>query len=657
MKKRILQLGVFTLLLLGMGAMSYAQIRKEIKADKEFENFAYIDAIKVYESIVENGKANRSVLEKLADAYYFNGKFTEAYQWYKELLEGDYKGKDLSKVPSEYYYRYAQTLKALDKIQEANRMLERFASLEQNDSRAQLFLENKDTYLNDLESIPQRYEVQRLAINSEFSDYGATLLGDKLIFTSAREMEDSDSEVHEWTNENYTSLYETTISQQGSFTEPVLFSKDVDGKSINEATAVFTADGQTMYFTRNNASKKGRRKFNEKDNSLLKIYKATKQADEQWGQVSELPFNSDDFNTAHPALTPDGKWMYFASDRKGTLGQSDIFRVAIYDDGNFGVVENLGDKINTEGRETFPFISKDNILYFSSDGRPGFGGLDVYQAKLNVDGTFGTVVNMGAPINSAFDDFAFYLDVNSRKGFVSSNRPGGNGADDIYFIKERNCTQTVEGTVYDLDTQQGLANSKVTLFSGMYKNLREVNTDEQGNYSLPEVGCEAKYRLKVESAGYNVEELAFELGYSLDNVKRIDVVLEKAKATIGVNDDLFNKLKLKPIYFDFNKSDIRLDATYELVQVVEVMKQYPKMKLDVRAHTDSRGNSAYNLILSDKRVQSTINWMIQQGIESSRLTGKGFGDKQLTNGCSKGIRCSAKEHELNRRSEFIITEM
>ncbi len=657
MKKQLLKLGVLTLILFGMGITSHAQIRKEKKANQEFESFAFVDAIKVYEKIVENGKANSSVLEKLGDSYYFTGKFVEANKWYSELFEGEYKGKDVNKIPSEYYYRYAQTLKAVGKIQESDKMLERFANIEQTDSRARLFQATKDTYLQDLDKIPQRYEVQSLAINSGFSDYGGTLLGNKLIFTSSRETEDKGNKVHEWTNEHYTSLYETTIGQEGSFTEPKLFSKEVDGKFVNDATAVFTADGQTMYFTRNNASTKGNKKYNEKDNSLLKIYKATKQADEQWGQVLELPFNSDDFNTAHPALTPDGNWMYFASDRKGTIGQSDIFRVAIYDDGKFGDVENLGANINTEGRESFPYISKDNILYFSSDGRPGYGGLDVYQVKINVDGTLGTVVNMGAPINSAFDDFAFYLDVNSRKGFISSNRGGGHGADDIYFIKERDCYQTIEGRVFDLDSQRGLADSKLTLYSNLYKNLKEVQTDANGNYRLSEIGCEAKYRLKVELPNYNTEELAFELGYSLDNVKKIDVGLDKSDVVVSVNDDLFRKMRLKPIYFDFNKSDIRLDATFELMQVVEVMKQYPELRVDVRSHTDSRGKSAYNLALSQRRVKATINWMVKQGIAPGRLTGRGFGDKQLINGCNKGVHCSDQEHELNRRSEFIIKEL
>lgn len=654
MKKRILQLGMFAFLLLGMEAMSYAQIRKEKKADIEYESFAYADAIQTYQRIVENGNANSSILEKLADAYYFNGKLIEANKWYSQLLEGDYKGKDLSKITSEYYYRYAQTLKAVGKNQEAYTMLKKFASIDPNDSRAKLILEAKENYLEELEKIPQRYDLQKLSINSEFSDYGTTLLGDKLIFTSARVVEGNNKKTHDWTNEQFTSLYETTISQDGSFSDPQLFSDKINTKSANEATAVFTADGQTMYFTRNNSSKKGNKKFNKENSSLLKIYQATKQADGLWGQVLELPFNSDDFNTAHPALTADGKWMYFSSDRKGTKGQSDIFRVAIYDDGKFGTVENLGDRINTEGRESFPFISKDNFFYFSSDGRPGFGGLDVYKAKLNVDGSFGTVVNMGAPVNSAFDDFSFYLDPKTHKGFVSSNRSEGLGNDNIYFLKEKKCLQSVEGKVFDIDTQVGIADSKITLFTHDYKELETVSSDRSGHYKFAELGCSTKYRLEVEAVNYVADKQSFELGAAHNEVKRLDIGLQSRNERGTDERDLFKTLQLNPIYFDFDKSVVRQDAKIELKKIVETMKQHPQMKVDVRSHTDSRGNSAYNLALSDRRVKATIDWMIEQGVEANRLTGKGFGDRNLQNNCKQGVRCSAKEHELNRRSEFII---
>jgi len=422
MVKQIIQLAILSAAL-SFSFSGYSQIKKEKQADKSFDRLAYIDAIKVYERIADKGFVNTSILQNLADAYYFNGKLVEANKWYTELFDGNYEDKDVAALSSEYYYRYAQTLKAAQDYTKSQQMMDRFAALEQEDSRSALYNKNRD-YLEHIENFSDRYDIKLLNINTEYSDYGGTMLGNQFVFTSARATEhESGSKIHSWTNESYTSLYSVTIDQNG-FGEPVLFAPEIESK-VNDATAVFTQDGNTMYFTRNNSKASGKSKQNRDKTSLLKLYKAVKQADGKWGLVEELPFNSDNFNTAHPALTPDDKWLYFVSDRKETLGQSDLFRVALYENGGYGPVENLGKTINTAGRESFPFISSDFQLYFSSDGHPGLGGMDIFVAKLYPNGTFGPVVNMGTPINSSLDDFGFYLDPKQNKGFVSSNRADG----------------------------------------------------------------------------------------------------------------------------------------------------------------------------------------------------------------------------------------
>ncbi|MDR2221425.1 MAG: OmpA family protein [Flavobacteriaceae bacterium] len=656
MKNRLLKICLFSTLLLGVGVNTYAQRGTEKKANKEFDKYAYVDAIKVYERIADKGYINTSVLTKLGDANYFNAKLAEANKWYDQLFNATYEDKDLSQLPAEYYYRYAQTLKAVGKTAEADQNLAKFAELEKNDSRAKLFESSKQNYLKEIEKMSNRFDIKNLPINSAYSDYGAAILGDKLIFTSARPNAETNKKTHEWTNENFTSLFETQINADGTFGEPTLFSKTVDSRAVNESTAVFTQDGNTMYFTRNNSSVKGKRKYNAENNALLKIYKATKDENGKWVNITELPFNSDSYNCAHPALTPDDKWLYFVSDQKGSLGQSDIFRVAIYPTGEYGDVENVGDKINTSGRETFPFISNDHMFYFASDGRPGLGGLDVYMAKLNVDGSFGQVVNMGTPINSAYDDFSFYIDGKSRKGFVSSNREGGQGNDDIYFFLEKVCKQALEGIVFDKDTKEVLANASLTFYNANYDVVRTIKTDAKGYYLVEDIDCGMKYRIKAEMPKYNIEESTVHLDYS-PGVKKHDIPLEKTVQPVGVNDDLFKKLKLQPIYFDFDKSNIRRDASIELMKIVEVMKEYPTMKIDVRSHTDSRGNDDYNMKLSDRRAKSTVAWIISQGIDKNRISGKGYGESQLQNKCKNGVPCTVEEHQLNRRSEFIILEM
>ncbi len=649
----MIRLGILSVVL-SFSVSGYSQIKKEKQADKSFDRLAYVDAIKVYERIAQKGYVNTSILQNLGDAYYFNGKLVDANKWYTQLFDGDYEDKNLSKLPSEYYYRYAQTLKAVEDYKKSQQLMDQFAVLENQDSRVEQLTKNSD-YLTHIENHSDRYAIKLLDLNTDYSDYGGTRLGDQFIFTSARATDhQSGSQIHSWTNESYTSLYSSIMRQDG-FGEPVLFAPEINSK-VNDATAVFTQDGTAMYFTRNNSKPNGKSKQNKNETSLLKLYKAVKQSDGKWGEVEELPFNSDNFNTAHPALTPDDKWLYFASDRNGTHGQSDLFRVALYENKGYGPIENLGKGINTEGRESFPFISSDYQLYFSSDGHPGLGGLDVFVAKLYPDGSFGPVVNMGTPINSSLDDFGFYLDSKQGKGFVSSNRAGGKGSDDIYFLAEKPCQQSIEGTVYDKDTNEVLVNALVVISDGLYQKTDTIYTNNKGYYIASLLDCGHKYRIKVENKSYNTVEVAFNVNRE-SGVKTVNIGLERTEKPLQVNDDLFKRLQLKPIYFDFDKSTIRRDASIELMKIVEVMKQYPTLKIDVRSHTDSKGNDAYNLNLSDRRVKATIQWMVEQGIAPSRLTGKGYGETQLLNKCSNGVPCTVEEHQLNRRSEFIITEI
>ncbi|WP_353119776.1 OmpA family protein [Myroides odoratus] len=635
--------------------IGFGQTRKERKADREFENYAYIDAIHVYENMADKGFINTSILSKLGDSYYFNGKFVEAHKWYEQLFESSYEDKNLATLDKEYYYRYAQTLKAVNQLEKADTILQEFVTFKTSDSRAQLFITNDELVNKTMPA--SRFNTVNLLINSAESDYGAKLLGNRLIFTSARVSEEMNNKVHNWTNQQYTKLYATEIGEDGTFGDPVLFAKEIASKELNMGSAIFTKDSQIMYFTSNNGSTRGSKRthYNKDDSSLLKIYSAKKQADGRWGNVEELPFNMEGYNTAHPALTPDEKWMYFVSDRQGTVGQSDLFRVSLYESGRFGPVEHLGDQINTAGRETFPFISSDYTLYFSSDGHPGFGGLDLFKAKINRDGKIGVPVNLGPDLNSAFDDFGIYIDGATKKGFVSSNRKGGQGGDDIYLFVETPCHQLINGLVLDKDSQEGLEEVELIFYDSAQNPIKKMKADEQGYYQFDQLNCGEQYRVRVVKKGYFTRE--FVVDVDRKQQQRITIELESDDTKIGSGDDLFKKMKLEPIYFDFDKSNIRPDAQIELMKIVEVMLQHPSLKIDVRSHTDSKGNDNYNLRLSERRAQSTIQWMISQGVEAKRLTAKGYGESQLVNKCSNGVNCTDEQHQENRRSEFIIVNL
>ena len=651
MVKHMQQLGWIILVFVSV-TFSHAQISKVKQGAQRFDRLAYADAIEIYENLVNQGYINSSILQNLGDAYYFNGKLSEANQWYRELFEGTYDDKNSATLASEYYYRYAQTLKSEKNYTKSQEFMDQFYALEQEDTRAILHNKNRD-YLATIERKSDRYEISALPFNSEYSDYGGTMVGNAFVFTSARATaNEKGNAIHSWTNESFTSLYSSQVGKEG-FGEPVRLA--MADSEVNEATAVFTKDGKTMYFTRNNATNKGKSKQNKDKTSFLKIYKAVKQSDGQWGQVEELPINSDDFNTAHPALTPDEKWLYFASDRKGGVGQSDLYRISLYDNGEYGGVEALKN-INTEGRESFPFISSDQQLYFSSDGHPGLGGLDVFSTRIMPDGSFGPVVNMGEPINSTMDDFGFYLDAKENKGFVSSNREGGKGSDDIYFWAEKPCKQTLEGIIYDKKTKKPIPHAIVVISDGLYKKSDTITANSKGYYQSALVDCGTKYRIKAEAEEYKTTEVVTLNSDNKPGIKKVDIELEPTEIPIEITDDLFKKLNLKPILFDFDKSDIRYDASIELMKIVEVMRKYPTLKVDVRSHTDSKGKDSYNMSLSDRRVKSTIQWMVLQGIDSSRLTGRGYGETKLLNRCSNGVRCSDAEHQENRRSEFIVVE-
>ncbi|WP_430613603.1 OmpA family protein [Flavobacterium sp. JP2137] len=648
MKKIYLKLFFIAIALVSLGG--YAQEKKPEKGDKQYDKLAYIDAIKIYEHVAEKGHRSAELFQHLGNAYYFNGELTAANRWYTALFEGT---KDL---PSEYYYRYAQTLKATKNYELADRYLKEFATRDQADQRAKLIDKNPD-YLKQIEANSNRYELNNLSINSIYSDYGSSIYKQHLIFTSARDTGSVSKRIHTWTNESFTSLYQAPLLEDGSVGAVSRFAKPIKTK-FNESTPVFSSDGNTMYFTRNNFNK-GRRGKDSKKTTLLKIYRSHL-VDGKWDDAEELSINSDNFSTAHPALSTDGAWLYFASDRPGGQGQSDLYKAAILTNGSLGASQNLSE-INTGGRESFPFISEDGELYFASDGHPGLGGLDIFVCKINADGSLGKVHNIGAPANSPYDDFAFYINTANRRGFLTSNRTNGHGKDDIYAVLETKklaleCIQQIQGVVYDKVSQAKLNRAKVVLYDSHFKVLSETLTDAKGYYEFPALTCGTRYRVNTEIQDFNTAEVSVDLPLQ-SGVTQVDFGLEKTRVKVEKGDDLFKVLKLQPIYFDFDKSNIRPDAAIELAKVVEVLREYPTMKIDVRSHTDSRGKDAYNLKLSDRRAKSTIAWMVDQGIDKGRISGKGYGETQLLNHCVNGVKCTDEEHEQNRRSEFIVLEL
>ena len=628
----------------------FAQKAKIAAADKKYNSYAYIDAIQTYERLAEKGYQSVEMFEKLGNAYYFNSDFEKAVQSYEKLYQLQ------SELAPEYFYRYAQSLKAIGKEKEAATILAKFENKSSDDSRSKRLKNNTD-YLEEIKANVGIYTIENAGINSKYSDYGSAIVDNKLIFTSARDTGGVGQRKHAWTGEHFTNLYAAGVNGELSPSNPVRYDANVNSK-FHEATPVFTKDGNTMYFTRNNYldGKKGK---DANKVTLLKIYKATL-VNNRWTNVTELPFNSNNFSTAHPALSPDEQTLYFVSDRPGTIGQSDLYKVAINSNGTYGEPINLGVEINTEGRETFPFVTKDNQLYFASDGHPGLGGLDVFSTKINNDGSFGEVENDGAEVNSPKDDFGYYRDSEINKGFFSSNRDGGLGSDDIYrFTSKDKCKQILKGIVTDSATGETLAGVQLILLNKQYKVIAETTSDALGYYAF-DVNCRKTYHIRANKKDYTSKETKLRTPEVTGETK-LDIQLESTICRVAVGDDLGKCFGIKMIYFDLDKSNIRKEAALDLAKILDVLIQNPTIKLDIRSHTDCRQTAKYNMVLSDRRAKATIAWLVSKGIDSSRLTGRGYGESQLINDCgcepTNASNCTEEQHQMNRRSEFIITAL
>ena len=481
------------------------------------------------------------------------------------------------------------------------------------------------------------------------------MYNNKLVFTSARDTGSLGQRIHTWTDQYFTSLYSSDLDENFNPNKVERFDNHLKSK-FNESTPVFTKDSSTVYFTRNNYLD-GKRGQNGSGITLIKIYKAVLKNNE-WTDIKELPFNSNEYSTAHPTLSPDEKTLYFASDMPGTLGQSDLFKVAIIGKDSYGKPVNLGPLVNTPGRETFPFISQDNEIYFASDGHPGMGGLDIFMSKINADGSFKRIENIGSDINSPFDDFAYWIDLDTRYGFFSSNKVNGLGFDDIYKFKELRrigCEQALSGLITDAATLELLPNAKVSLYNNEHNLIESTTADDKALYTF-NVECDNNYYVRAEKENYFTKEVSVSIPDENGSTDLL-IALETSVKKVKVGDDLAKFLEIPIIYFDLDKSNIRPDAALELSKVLDVLQQSPKMKIDIRSHTDSRASSKYNESLSERRAKSTMKWLIDNGISADRLTSKGYGESRLINKCADGVECTEAEHQLNRRSEFIIMSL
>lgn len=489
------------------------------------------------------------------------------------------------------------------------------------------------------------YSIKSIDANSKYSDFGSTFMGEKIVFSSTRKKPGINNKVWRGNKQPFLDLYIGDLTSSGEVKNVRPFSEKVNTK-YHDAFVSFSSDLKQVYFTSND-------KVNKRIKSKsVKIFKATITENGEWTNLENLPFNSDGHDAGHPFISSDGERIYFVSDMPGTLGDKDIFYVDVKK-GYYGKPINLGPTVNSPYKEYTPYIDGD-LIYFSSNRKGGEGGLDIYVTKL--DGSIPKPINLGTTINSEADDFSFIINSEKLQGYFSSNREGGEGDDDIYTFVQKTtitlCDQSVAGVVKDKLTGVALKNALVTLINSQGEKVRTISTLADGTFYFG-LDCAVDYRIEVTKNGFFPTNTAIRTSNANGYQNDLEVLLDEKEF---VTRDGVELLNVDNITFELNKAEIKKESEKTLGKVIRLMKKYPTMVIDFGAHTDARGPDALNLVLSIRRAQATVDYLINQGIEPTRITGQGFGEKKLLNECSNNVKCTELQHKQNKRTEFIVVK-
>jgi len=491
-----------------------------------------------------------------------------------------------------------------------------------------------------------KYQIKFLEVNKNNSDYGVAILDNqKLIFTSSEDQSISSKKNYNPRKE----LFVGDIDYDGEIKniEPVT---SKENNKYNTTGIAYTNNSKTVYFSRNKYLRKRSKQKLDK-NLRLDMFKADVDENGNWNNIEKLPFNNDDISTGYPVLNNENTKLYFISNRLPSQGGMDIFVVDILKDGSFGKPKNLGTNVNTSGNETTPFLSEENILYFSSDGHDGQGKLDVFAVEV-YDNTTSEVYKLASPINSINDDFAYIVNKDNNQGFFTSNRLQGKGFNDLYAftleedVRPGECFISVDGKVRDKDSFETISGATVDLYNLEGELLESVSTYDDGTYKFT-VSCANEYKLIASSDNYKNDE------------KRIEILEENYHTALHTNLNL-SKIKvdkpviesLQNIHYGFDDATITSAAAKEMNKIVEIMNDNPDLIIEASSFTDSRGSNVYNKNLSQRRAKAAVEYLKSQGIDAQRIKSKGYGEEKLINQCVNGVECDDDAHQMNRRTEF-----
>ncbi|WP_136480972.1 OmpA family protein [Cognatitamlana onchidii] len=621
-----------------VGALTYSQSVIQKKANNLFNQYAFADAAAVYHDLIDQGYNTDFAIRQLADSYAYMRNPDSSVVYYKKVIE---EQKD---IPITYYYSYAQALRGTKNYKESRVWMKRF---KEAGGQIDQFNTNRDSdFIDAIFNSKQQYFLKDISFNSKFSDFGAFEHNGSIYFASARDEGVTIKHKYGWNNEPFLDVY---VAQ--SSTDSINHKSKIKGEIntvFHDGPVTITKDGSTMYFSRTSFIK-NTLGSNHEGISILKIYKASF-INNKWRNIEELPFNSDDYSTGHPALNEDETKLYFASDMPGGMGGSDIYSVTINDNNTFGKPQNLGNTINTKKNERFPFINNEGALFFSSDGHPGLGLLDIFTAISNKNNEIINVINLGTPVNSSKDDFSFFMSKDGLSGYFASNRDGGKGSDDIYAY-DRVPQLKIKGTVYDNATNTPIPDAVITLFDVDGKEITRVTSSKNGSYQL-DIDRDTNYKMHVKKDRYIDDHKVISSKEIERSISSITADFPMNLAQLKIRNPL---PELSHIFFNFDSAVLRPESINKLDSILNLMSSHPEMHIKIESYSDSRGPAEYNLLLSQERATATYNYLVSKGVEPERiLSRKGFGEENLVNNCDGSVSCSEEEHQLNRRTEFIV---
>ena len=619
------------------------------KGDKYFAEGNFETAIQNYQQALEKGSPKAETNFQIAESYRLSNRLSKSGPFYKDAIDN---GSTNQSAP----FYYGMSLKSIGDYQGAKQVLDDYVK-KAKDRKYQKLAKYESKKIDKIKDLPfTKWEFtleNATKLNSDAEDYAPMPMGDALVITSSR----GEGELYGGTGYGYTDLY---ISKNDS-----LVKLDETG-SINtlnrhEASATFTPDGNTMVFARSNAGEK------KEEYPDVDLYMTTKDESGNWSSPVRMPINQATKWDGSPLFSPDGKYLYFVSDRKGGKGGLDIWRSS-HKDGKFSKPKNMGKTYNTFGNEMFPFIHENGSFYFASDGHVGYGGLDMFKIIANKEGKLtGKPVNMGQTVNTTYDDFGMvYTD--RFNGYMCSNREGGMGGDDIYKFKEA----IIPFYFLDLEVTGNMGGQKVGVdhagitFVEGDKEAENNFTDDKGHYKH-QLHKDDHYEIKIEKDSFFTATLVFNLDKAeiMKNQKNEDgdYIIKEYVTLKKFGDKETYDIKeiggdINDILYDVAKYDIREDAAKELDKLIAFLTNNPGISIELGSHTDSRDSEANNLLLSTKRAESAVNYIVDKGgIMKGRITAKGYGESMLKNRCKDGVDCSEEEHQANRRTEIKILEV